>query len=204
MPFFYILKDVPDGQKVMINLIPKNGCTTLANMVLQIDGINPPKKEQQPDTWYKFTHINVNSVADYTSGYYPIEADISIAVKRDPVKRFLSFYRNRILFHKDLSDTPSIDTLQANFDHYIASHVKIQEHGLSQTHYAGRLENYTHIYNMNEFDKIAAMLSSMFKKTIIANHLQQGGNNIDIELTKKQISWIHNYYQEDYQNGWHE
>jgi len=188
----------------MINLIPKNGCTTLANMVLQIDGIDPPKKEQQPATWYKFTHTNVNSVNDYTSGYRPIEADISIAVKRDPVKRFLSFYRNRILFHKDIPDVPSIDALQENYNDYIAEHITIKNHGLSQTHYAGRPENYTHVYNMNEFDKIAELLSGVFKRTITARHLQQGGNNIDIVLTKKQLNWIHDYYQEDYQNGWHE
>ena len=200
MPFFYTMRTSPNDQQLMINLIPKNGCTTLANMLLQLDDISPPPYELLDRSVYFYTHSKIDVVHDYNVSWQPVKADITIAVKRDPVRRFLSFYRNRVLFHKELNNI-SINELQDNFHNY-ENELTVQEHALTQTHYGGEIKYYTHLYSMQEFDIIAELLSDTFNKKIVAPHLQQGGNEIDIELTSKQLDWIYEYYQEDYTNGW--
>lgn len=201
MKFSYYRNITPTDQTLIVSLIPKNGCTTLANMCIQIHDIIMPADELNQRSKYFLTHTNEHIIYNSTQWYKEQNADIKIAVKRDPVKRFLSFYKNRILFHNDFGKRISVDELQQNFSYY-EQQLPFIRHALTQTHYGGLPEYYTHIFSMGEFDVIAELLSDLFDKKIIARHLQQGGNDIDITLTPAQLNWIYDYYKIDYENGW--
>ena len=196
----YIIRTTPTGKTVLINLIPKNGCTTLANMVAQIDNLQLPAHELAETSTYWHTHIDIHSQIAQPN---EIDADIKIAIKRDPVQRFISFWKNRILHHNDFDFDHDSD-IDDFIEHYHTDfhHLPtVQEHILPQTYYAGKLSNYTHIYTMKDFEKIASLLTDEFQKPIVNLHLQRS-TNIDFELTRKQTKWVKNHFAEDYLNGW--
>lgn len=166
MRFSYYKGFTPDGQSLIINFIPKSGCTTLANICLQLEDQHVAPNELNERGKYLLTHTNKHITFNEQQCWKIENADIKIAVKRDPVKRFLSFYRNRILFHNDLDELVSIDKLQQNFSQYI-KHLKIRQHALPQIYYGGDISYYTHLYSMQDFSIIAEMLSDIYNKQML-------------------------------------
>ena len=209
------------------HLCPKNGCTSIANMIIQADGNIELLKEDHKD-FYR-THALAKPSNDNEQFAWPRvpdvvgwtyhNAEIKLAIKRDPVDRFISGYKNRVLYHKDISKTyhwllkqfknktkhlpevPSLDTFIKNFDTYwtnpwIASHFK------SQTTFLGNKDYYTHVFDITELNKVKELLEEITNIKITVPHLQAGGNDIEVPITDENIKWIKKKYAIDYENGW--
>jgi len=200
------------NKKLVYYQVPKNGSTTIANMFNQADGLTVPQEElsitgRDNGYSYKITHVQTN--AQGPLHYEPVDCDISFAVKRDPIERFISNYNNRIIFHNDLGRelpgkplvTPSVDDFIKNFDSYITQHwIKI--HFLPQHYYGGDTKDLTKIFTLQQMSEVAAMIAPLSGKDIKVYHLQQGGNINKLHLSADNIAWIKKYYEVDYDTGW--
>ncbi len=120
-----------------------------------------------------------------------------IAVVRDPVRRFLSAYGNRVIFHRDiglraydrliakalgLSLTPGIEEFCARYRLYYLSNDKIRRHFRLQRQYlGGDLGYFDKIYKLEELDRLAEDLSQMAGRKIEIPRLQTGGPKLRFE-----------------------
>lgn len=114
-----------------------------------------------------------------------------IAVVRDPVKRFLSAYGNRVVHYGDLRDhlhdwlplrlagltlTPDVDEFSRKFRWYYLLNDKIRRHFRPQWRYLGRdLGWYDRIYRIEELDVLASDLSELAGREIRMPRLRTGG-----------------------------
>ena len=215
MPYF--LKTY--NKTLVYHLCPKNACTTVAHMLIQADG-NGYVNDKHKD----FYNVHYLSKPNNNYEYWTYcDAEIRLAIKRDPVKRFVSGYQNRILYHNDLnkdtyfdkelekdfkawptynrSEDKTINEFIQNFDKYWEN-PWVQGHFKSQTTFLGKQDYYTHIFDISELDKVRELLSEVSGKEIILPCLQTGGDDIEFPITDENIKWIKEKYAIDYENGW--
>ena len=90
-------------------------------MLIQADG-NGYVNDTHKDYYIVHSLSNPNNNYEYWTN---CDAEIKLAVKRDPVKRFVSAYKNRIVYHDDLSKDEYFDK-----DLYLHDHIceRYQEH----------------------------------------------------------------------------
>ena len=189
----------------------------------------------------KFEYINTNISTDRREWFYQQKnhivenLDISkfdatndyfkFCVIRDPVKRFISAYRNRVVAHGELDVTkkrvkslmadgfkanPDINTLVENIKIYQNAVPTIRHHTLPMVDFIGRNPNiYTRIFYVDEMDQL---------RESIIQHCKQIGVGIDLEsipeiprkqnagpklginvLSNKSVDLLLDYYKEDYQ-----
>lgn len=132
-----------------------------------------------------------------------VDNEYRIVIKRDPVKRFISGYTNRVLHHKKLTTIPSIDEFIENFDRYEKKFSDIETHFRPQTQFFGKSrDNYTHIFDVTEMGKVKELFESVYNREFPELRLQQGGNKNKVELTDEQKSWVREKYKVDYDSGW--
>lgn len=125
-----------------------------------------------------------------------VNADFKCCILRDPIKRFLSAYKNRILYHKDkLFYNHSIDQIinkliEKKFEN---------PHFLPQTFFLGDDIEYFNFYcDVEEIHKFADFINSFFNKKISFPKIQTGSTNKNINLNKNQMINLYEIYREDY------
>lgn len=130
------------------------------------------------------------------------EQDIRIVIKRDPVSRFLSGYRNRVLFHGALYNKPDITQFIDNFTEY-SKNSDIDIHFRPQVYFFGKDKNkFSHIFDVKEMHLVRELFEDTYSRKFPDLRLQQGGNDVKVKLTKEQEEWVHERYKQDYEAGW--
>jgi len=118
-------------------------------------------------------------------------------IVRDPAKRILSAYSNRVLHHRDmqkmprarlraamrgLSLTPSIDVFLRKLEKYRAFSHSIRSHTDPVSTYVGPdLALLDAVYRTDELPRLAADLSARIGQTVEIPHTQTGGPKIGVE-----------------------
>ena len=113
-----------------------------------------------------------------------------IVIVRDPVERFVSAYRNRVLFYKELSDAnvdstkremlglkpdPTLDEFIDHLELYRTLSTVIKHHTDPQTYFVGHTLDYFHkFYRFEELDILAADLSAKTGQPLSLPHKQMG------------------------------
>ena len=125
-----------------------------------------------------------------------IIADIKCCILRDPIDRFVSSYKNRILYHHDEEFNEHnidmiIEKLEINkFEN---------QHFLPQTFFLGKNLNYFDFYvDIKNITKFESYVNTFFEKKIDFPRIQTGGKNYTILLNEDQIKKIKKIYFEDY------
>ena len=125
-----------------------------------------------------------------------VDSTYKCCIVRDPVERFLSAYKNRILFHKDkdffnLSVNSIIKKLlDNNFDN---------KHFLPQSYFLGLdLKYYDFVIDIKNISKFVIYVNNFFGKDIEFVKLQTGGNNKKIILNDQQINAVKLIYKADF------
>jgi hypothetical protein len=132
-----------------------------------------------------------------------VDNPIRLVVKRDPIKRFISGYRNRVLFHKKMKTQPDFDTFLDKFNYYKAKNSDIETHFRPQTYFFGLTrDNYTHVFDTSEMHLVKELFEDTYSRSFPDIRLQQGGNHVSISLTSKQEDKIRGLYECDYTAGW--
>lgn len=134
-----------------------------------------------------------------------VDNGIRLVVKRDPVKRFLSGYTNRVLHHNRLGGMkPDISEFIKRFDYFNDRYSDVQTHFKPQVFFFGLDKSkFTHIFDTSEMHLVKELFEDTYKRSFPELQLQQGGNKQKPELTKEQEAWIRKKYEADYVSGWY-
>ena len=125
-----------------------------------------------------------------------IKADIKCCIVRDPIERFLSSYKNRILFHKDKEFfNHTIDMVLSKLENQIFENL----HFLPQSYFLGDNLKYFDFYsNVKNVELFQDRVNDFFGKKITFPKIQTGGNKENIVLNNSQIKKIKRIYLSDY------
>ena len=153
--------------------------------------VNEDSKYKNLDKKYNL----VNFLPSYTP-FEKIDVDEKCCIIRDPVKRFVSAYKNRVLFHKDfgfrnLNINEIIEKLENNsFDN---------RHFLPQSYWLGSdLRYFTIVSNVSNMATFINGVNNFFQNKVEFPRIQTGGADENITLTDSQIIKLKKIYSSDY------
>ena len=137
----------------------------------------------------------VNFLPSYTP-FEKIEVNEKCCIIRNPIKRFISAYKNRVLFHKDfgfrnLNINEIIEKLENNsFDN---------RHFLPQSYWLGSdLRYFTIVSNISNMETFINGVNNFFQNKVEFPRIQTGGADENITLAHSQIIKLKKIYSSDY------
>ena len=141
---------------------------------------------------------NKRSIASFIPSkqkFNEVKADFKIAILRDPIKRFVSAYTNRVLYRKDTGFYEHtvdmvIEKLEKNqFDNL---------HFLPQTYFLGKNLSYFNVICCTKtlyiFEKA---VNSFFGREISFPRVKSFSSNLTLNLSKIQIKKLNKIYEND-------
>lgn len=188
--------------------IPKVACTSLKHVLYELKHNEPfltdldQGKHIHHYWWKKQEPIQNNS--------------INFIVLRDPIKRFLSAFSNRVSHHEELSKeflskkhpelmeiipkfSPSLSEFIQHFKTY--NKVATIEHHFQPVSEIvdNDLSTFSNVFLIEQLGDVATFLSSNFKTKIHIPKTQTGGEKLPVSiLTQPQLDYLLDYYYDDY------
>ena len=130
------------------------------------------------------------------SRFKKVDADEKCCLVRDPIKRFISCYKNRILFHKDH------DFLNHSLDMIIEkleNNMFENRHFLPQNYWLGKdLKYFSIVANTSNINNFVDGINNFFQKKIDFPKIQTSGKEFQISLNLSQIKKLKKIYSDDY------
>ena len=157
-----------------------------------------PEYKVNKDSRYKNLDKKYNLVNFLPSNtpFEKIDVDEKCCIIRNPIKRFVSAYKNRVLFHKDfgfqnLNINEIIEKLENNsFDN---------RHFLPQSYWLGSdLKYFTIVSNISNMETFINGVNNFFQNKVEFPRIQTGGADENITLTDSQIIKLKKIYSSDY------
>jgi len=189
--------------------LPKIASTTIKCAIYEIE--TGEKFNIEEKGIHVHSYMKKNNKSDISS------CEHRFIVIRDPVKRFLSGYKNRVVYHRQLSEpfvkdrfkdlywkiphfSPGLGQFIENLETYLL--VRPMFHHLSPiSDLIGRnnLHYFTHIYKFEDLLQFESELSRLLGKEVTFGHMQAGGGTFHVnDLNRKQMKKVIKYYREDY------
>ena len=203
MSKYAVFTSKTSNKKLIYYPCPKNANTSAKMFFakhLNVDkhflflGDEIPQIEQTPDHYGG--KQNIIGIIPSKQPFKKINVDIKCCIVRDPIKRFISAYKNRILYHRDIQfKDHSIDMILEkleinNFEN---------KHFLPQVYFLGEDLNYYTFWSTTEdLSFFVEQVNDFFSRKINFPKIQTGGGDIKIKLTKSQISKIEKIYAKDF------
>lgn len=202
------------GTRLVYFPVPKNACSSVKHSLLNHneDGLadrlpapGPKGREiRHPHQFYRTTPYR---------GYEPVLyfGTRWFCIVRDPVRRFLSGYGNRILHHDDLKRSkagqlealglprhPDLNEFALNLEKYIRICRPVRHHFLPSSRYLGtRPGRFDRIFPMQELPQIVPYCAQA-GAVISLPHLQAKGAKLKPDdLTAQALAHVENYYAQD-------
>lgn len=171
---------------------PKVACTSIKELLFQLAAGAPfqPSLGAGADHVHRYFDLRVRDVSG---------ASFRFVVVRDPVKRFLSAFSNRVLHHKELSRayveklrlTPPLDLSDFPFDPTLAQFVDrfdlyrrvptIDHHFRPVSEYTAPLSAFDKVYPFERLDDLVADLQRLTGQRLGLPHSQRGGPKISVK-----------------------
>tara|TARA_B100000029_G_C17473153_1_gene922698 strand:+ start:57 stop:719 length:663 start_codon:yes stop_codon:yes gene_type:complete len=159
-------------------------------------GDNMPRHLQDKSVYIKEKKIPLSNWLPSKQKFSKIVAEHKCCIVREPVKRFISAYKNRILYHKD----------KYFFEHSVDQVIEKLEnnqfenrHFLPQTYFLGTdLHYYNHVGFIDNLLPFIEYINNFFGKKIDFPKIQKGGSELHLRLSKKQIDKVKKIYESDY------
>ena len=193
--------------------VPKVACTSLKHMFFEVENKRPFKAFT---TNGKFHHIH-HFYKGYAFSDLPqdrIADHIKLTVVRDPVRRLLSCYANRVVYHQELSlqkagpallqaglqPDPDLSLFLERLDDYCAAVGTINHHARPMVQILGRDPAFfDEIFAIERLSDFTHMVGQIVGRDLTAPHMQTGGPKIGPDaLTPAQEAAIRRRYGEDY------
>ena len=194
--------------------VPKIACTSVKRLLYYMEHGQTPHDARAGKDAGK-TPITLRG----ETGFDADEADRlsaleSFTIVRDPIKRFLSAYANRVRFHGELDQwrvnngsltlrrpsRPSLAEFVDYLEDYRADSQTIRHHTQPMTYFLGSdLGRYDHVFKMEDLESVTAFLSDRSGQPLTLPHKQKGGPRLTPEdLSDKHLTKIRDYYAADY------
>ena len=128
--------------------------------------------------------------------FVAVDVDYKCCLTRNPVERFVSAYKNRILYHKDKQfKDHTIDMILEKLEKGLYEN----RHFLPQTYFLGDNLNYYSFYadvkNIKYFEK---KVNDFFGKKVKFPEIQIRGKEFVVKLSNKQLNRIRKIYFKDF------
>lgn len=116
---------------------------------------------------------------------------------RDPIQRFVSCYKNRVLFHQDENvKGKSIDDILGTLKDRVCDNL----HFLPQNIFLGDDPSYfDHVYLTKNLKDLERYLNNFFKKDLTIPKIQDGGSSQEINLNNHQLEILYDVYKYDFE-----
>ena len=191
-----------DDLRLAYFYLPKNASTTIKQMMFRI---------LKNRTYDWDADGSVHDVLNPTAPLLELEkldAYFKFAVVRDPIERFISAFRNRILHHKDgikngaiSHDFEDINYFVAHLEHAMAHALSVQNHFSEQRLWlGGELGHLDRVYKMGETAEVKTLLEKRSGLTLEDSPKQTGGPKLSHgALTRASLDTLLAYYKRDYE-----
>ena len=141
--------------------------------------------------------INLIKIFPADQKFQKVETDFKCCIIRNPIKRFISAYKNRILFHKDEKFyNLSMDEIIEKLENGLFENT----HFLPQNYFLGNNLDYFNIVadveNINLFEK---KINYFFSKEIKFPQIQKGGKEFNVKLNITQKEKLKKIYKNDFE-----
>lgn len=200
--------------KLFYAAVPKVACTTLKHMFF---------KAENGFAFRDYTangeekHIHNAAYETILRSSFPdkrIADFLRVAVIRNPVRRLLSAYSNRVVAHRELSEqkagpalkrlglapNPDLNTFIDHLEAYSSAHESIHHHTRPMVDFLGSDPGYfTHIYRLDGLSNFMTDINAHMGTKYKLARLQTGGPKLlPNVLSRDQIIRLENYYHADY------
>lgn len=205
---------LPEQELVYIP-IPKNACTSIKHALHEIEFCRRFDADLPAFSDYREHHDYYNKRAHaFTSVSALREQKDStrFALVRDPVRRLISCYRNRVvdlgdlrsskrvLEQLDLPTEPDINTFILNLEEYRGANKSIAHHSRLQSEFLGGTTAYLdRVFTMGDIPELVEMLRS-YKPGLELRRRKTGGTKITLsDLSRKALRHAVDFYSADYE-----
>ena len=193
--------------------VPKIACTSLKTMFFEVEN-GFPFKPFRASGYPWWIHRFYESVPFEKLAHARMAGHRRIAVLRDPIRRLLSCYGNRVVHHRELSKgkarkplkraglpfNPDLPTFIAHLAAYCEAVPSIHHHAMPMVTYLGRDPSYfARLYAMAQLDELVSNLSDLAGHRLALQKLQTGGPRIEPDsLSAQERAQLEAFYAEDY------
>ncbi|WP_372637489.1 sulfotransferase family 2 domain-containing protein [Fodinibius sp.] len=205
---------LPEQQLIYIP-IPKNACTSIKHALHEIefgrrfDADLPAFSDyREHHDYYKkrpAAFTSVSALREQTSS-------TRFALVRDPVRRLISCYRNRVVDLGDLTSSrstlkrldvptePDINTFFLHLEEYRRVNKSIEHHSRLQSAFlGGTLAYLDRVFTMGDIPELVAMLRT-YKPGLKLRQRKTGGTKITLaDLSRKALRHAIDFYSPDYE-----
>ncbi len=188
--------------------VPKNACTSIKLALFEIDHGYDIHDKVGPDPENRFVHVVLRSDAFWEGVAFSIPPGfLKVTVVRDPIQRFVSGYRNRIVHLGEAREAgpglprqPDIDTFIRLLPEYMRTTPMIAHHFAPQVGYVGHdLGWYDRVFSVSRLSEMETFLSERTGRTITLGRSQDSGPRISADdLSPAARDTLRQYYAEDY------
>lgn len=203
-----------DAHKLAYMALPKAGCSSVKEALARLDPAVTIPPEDQIDlfTWHGFY-----PTVRFRPHRWKLYADCwRFCVVRDPLKRLLSVYTNRVLQHRDtmnsrklrnggeefihLSRDPDADTFFQNLEDYKRAASSIKHHSLQAQLFLGPdLTDYNRVYRTEELSDLAWDLSLLTRQAVSMPRRNRSEERLTLDdLKGETIDAIRPFLEEEY------
>lgn len=201
-------------RRIVFFPIEKNCSTSVKHLFYRLETGTPFPKAKK-----KFNLVG------HVHNYYPsfveekwlefYDAYDTIAIVRDPIKRFLSAYGNRVVATKALETVghskakidrsvyslqPSLDEFVQNLEFYCEVSPYIERHIASQSSKIGKFFSKIKLtYDTSQIPEFEEYLSKKYRRKVKLPHKQTAGPKYKIsDLKKESLEKLQKFYEKDY------
>lgn len=193
--------------------VPKVACTSIKTMFFEIEnGFRFQPFTASGRGWW--IHHFYKSIPFANQKHQKMADHIRMAVVRDPIRRLLSCYSNRVIHHRELSKqkafaalnqadlpfNPDLATFVKYLPEYCAAVESIWHHAMPMVEYLGRdPQYYAHIYRIEATSEMVNDVERITGKKARLEKLQTGGPKMDPDaLSEAETAVLKEFYAEDY------
>lgn len=200
--------------KLFYGSVPKVACTSIKHMFFEAENGYPFKPYVCNG---QKRHIHNAAYKGLIREKYPEKkiADFHrVTVVRDPIKRFLSAFSNRVVFHKELSKVkaggklrdldlppnPDIESFIDKFELYIQANYSVFHHTRPTTDFIGSdAAYYARVYKMEELDTFSEDVNKIMGTSLTLGRKQTGGPKMGLsDVSDKSLDKLRQLYDADY------
>ena len=140
---------------------------------------------------------NLIKVFPNNQKFQKVNTGLKCCITRNPIKRFISAYKNRILFHKDEEfHNLSVDEVVENLEYGLFDNT----HFLPQSFFLGdNLDYYNIVADVENIKLFENKINNFFGKKIKFPRIQIGGNEFSVKLNIAQMDKVKKIYEQDFE-----